>query len=143
MRKRGFSLPELTVVVALTAIATALGVPSLMYALDRRVVEEAARQVINAHREARMLAVTSQRTALLRLAADTIELRTVRGSDTTLIWRRPGPRAFGVEVVGNPRMLRFIPYGYTIGGSNTSYTISKGAARRKVIISRLGRVRVE
>ena len=143
MSRHGFSLPELAVVVFLTALATGVGVPALIHALDRRVVEAAATQIINAHREARLVAVATQRTALLRLAADTLELRTAQGSDTTLVWRRPGPRAFGVEVIGNPRVLRFIPYGYTIGGSNTSYTISKGAARRKVIISRLGRVRVE
>ena len=73
--------------------------------------------------------------ALLRLTADTLELRTALGSDTTLVWRRPGPRALGVEVIGNPRTMYFIPYGYTIGGSNTSYTLRKGSARKKVIIS--------
>lgn len=143
MIRRGSSLPELVVVVALTALASGLGVPALLHALDRRLVEAAARQLVDVHREARLVSVQTQRLALLRLTADTLELRTARGSDTTLVWRRPGPRAFGVEVVGNPRVLRFIPYGYTIGGSNTSYAISKGAARRKVIISRLGRVRVE
>jgi Tfp pilus assembly protein FimT len=143
MLRRGHSLPELLVVIALTALATALGVPAITHAMDRRLVEAAARQIIDAHREARMIAVASQRTALLRLAADTIELHTTDRGDTTFVWRRPGPRSFGVEVVGNPRLIRFIPYGYSIGGSNTSYEIRKGAAHRKVVIARLGRVRVE
>lgn len=143
MRTRGFSLTELIVVVALTALASALVVPTLFHARDRMAVQAAAEQIVLAHREARLAAVSSQRVALLRLAPDTLELRTALGADTTLLWRRAGPLSYGVEVVGNPRVLRFIPFGYTIGGSNTTYTLRRGAAQRKVIISRLGRVRVE
>lgn len=143
MSLRGFSLPELAVVLVLTALITGLGVPALTHVLDRQAVEAAARRIILAHREARLVAVATQRTALLLLAADTLELRTASGADTTLVWGRSGPRALGVQVIGNPRLIRFIPYGYSIGGSNTSYTITRGSARRKVIISRLGRVRVE
>jgi prepilin-type N-terminal cleavage/methylation domain-containing protein len=144
MRSHGFSLPELTVVIALSALVAAVAVPSVQHALDRRLVESAAQQLVAAHREARLLAATSRRVALLRLAADSIELRlTDRGGDTTLAWRRPGPAFLGVTVAGSPRTVRFIPSGYSIGGSNTSYTITRGAARRKVIISRLGRIRVE
>lgn len=144
MRAHGFSLPELTVVVVLTAIVVAIGVPSLQHALDRRLVESAAQQLITAHREARLMAATTRRVALLRLAADSLELRlTDRGKDTTLAWQRPGPAFFGVSVSGSARTVRFIPSGYSIGGSNTSYTITRGAAKRKVIISRLGRIRVE
>jgi prepilin-type N-terminal cleavage/methylation domain-containing protein len=143
MRPRGFSLLELLVVIGLTALVSALVVPSLLHTRDRMAVQAGVEQLILAHREARLVSVNSQRMALLRLASDTLELRTVLGADTTLVWRRAGPLAYGLEVIGNPRVLRFIPFGYTIGGSNTSYTLSKGTAHRKVIISRLGRVRVE
>jgi prepilin-type N-terminal cleavage/methylation domain-containing protein len=143
MRTRGFSLLELLVVIALTTLASSLVVPTLLHTGDRLAVQAGAEQLILAHREARLVAVNSQRLALLRLAPDTLELRTVLGADTTLIWRRPGPRSYGIEVIGNPRVLRFIPFGYTIGGSNTSYTLRRGNAQRRVIISRLGRVRVE
>ena len=143
MTRRGFTQIELAVVIVLTALIAGLGVPALTHVVDRAVVETAAHRIIGAHREARLVAVTTQRMALLSLAADTLELRTALGGDTTLVWRRAGPRALGVEVIGNPRTMYFIPYGYTIGGSNTSYTLRKGSAQKKVIISRLGRVRVE
>lgn len=143
MRARGFSLPELVVVIGLTAFAAALIVPTLLHTGDRMAVQAAAEQIVLAHREARLAAVSSQRVALLRLAPDTFELRTALGRDTTLVWRRAGPRAYGLKVSGNPRVLRFIPYGYTIGVSNMTITLRRGAAQRKVIISRLGRVRVE
>lgn len=143
MPRRGHSLPELTVVIVLTAMIAALGVPSLLHVTDRITVDTAARRLIEAHREARYHAMNSQRLTLLRIAADSIVLCTVAGRDTTWVWRRPGPRSFGVTVAGAPHTFRFIPYGYTIGASNTSYTLRRGAAVRKVIISRLGRVRVE
>ena len=144
MRRAGFSLPELLVILLLTALVVAVGVPSLTYAIDRRLVESAAQQIVNAHREARWAASAAQQLALLQLAPDSIELRLTNGGrDTTLVWRRPGPRFFDVTVTGNPRLIRFVPAGYSIGVSNTSYTITRGAATRKVIISRLGRVRVE
>ena len=143
MTRRGFSLPELLTICALTALVSGVAVPALTHAMDRRAVEEAARIIILAHREGRYTAVAIHRQTLLRLAPDTIELRSVEGRDTTLLWRRPGPRSLGVTVTGNAHTVRFIPYGYSIGASNTSYTLSRGAARRRVVISRLGRVRVE
>lgn len=143
MSRHGFSLPELLTVCALTALVSGLAFPALKHAMDRRAVEEAARIIILAHREGRYTAVAIHRQTLLRLAADTIELRSVVGRDTTLLWRRPGPRSMGVTVTGRAHTVRFIPYGYSIGASNTSYVVAKGAARRRVVISRLGRVRVE
>ena len=143
MTRRGFSLPELITICALTALVSGLALPALKHAMDRRAVEEAARIILVAHREGRYTAVTLHRQTLLRLAADTIELRAFDGQDTTLLWRRPGPRTLGVTVTGKAHTVRFIPYGYSIGASNASYTITRGAARRRVVISRLGRVRVE
>jgi Tfp pilus assembly protein FimT len=144
MDRRGSSLPELAVIAALVALVTATGVPALLHVVDRRAVDSAAQQLVLAHREARLAAITTRRTALLRLGADSLELRLTRGGpDTTLAWRRPGPRQFGVTVLGSTRTARFIPTGYTIGVSNASYTLTRGAATRRVVISRLGRVRVE
>ena len=141
--RRGTTLPELLVVIALVAISTALGVPSLRYAMDRRAVENETQALIQAHTEARLAAITSQRTALLTIAADSIVLRTARNGDTLVVWRRPGPAAYGVTVAGASHLFRFIPYGYSIGASNTTYTLTRGSAKRKVIIARYGRVRVE
>lgn len=143
MTRHGSSLPELLTICALTALVSGVAVPALRHAMDRRAVEEAARIIILAHREGRYAAITIHQQTLLRLAPDTIELRAVVGRDTTLLWRRPGPRSLGVTVTGSAHTVRFIPYGYSIGASNTSYTIARGAARRRVVISRLGRVRVE
>ena len=141
--RRGTSLPEIVVVTALAGLVAAIAVPSVRHAMDRRAVELAVQQVTSAHLEARLFAVRTRHPAQLVLSADSMVLRTAFAGETTLVWRRPGPRTYGVGVTGNPRTLRFIPTGYTIGGSNISYTITKGSARRRVVISRLGRVRTE
>lgn len=144
MDRRAFSLPELVVVTALVALSTVVGVPALLHVVDRRLVDSAAQQLVLAHREARLTAITTRQTALLLMGADSLQLRLTRGGpDTTIAWSRPGPRQYGVQVTGNPRTARFIPTGYTIGVSNASYTFTRGAATRKVVISRMGRVRVE
>ena len=142
MDRHGTTSIELLTVVALVALCAALGIPSLRYAMDRRMVDNAAQELVRAHREARMVSVTSSRLALLTLSGDSLVLRAVEGSDTTLLWRRPGPRALGVEVEGPAHLFRFIPLGYTIGASNASYTLHRGAAQRRVIIARYGRVQV-
>lgn len=141
--RRGTTSLELLVVIALVALITAFVVPSLRYAMDRRAVESEVQALIRAHTEARLAAITSQRTALLTIAADSVVLRTARDGDTLLVWRRPGPSTLGITVSGASHLFRFIPYGYSIGASNTSYTLTRGAARRKLVIARYGRVRVE
>jgi prepilin-type N-terminal cleavage/methylation domain-containing protein len=141
--RRGTSLPELVVVIALAGLVAALAVPSVRHAMDRRAVELAIQQVTGAHLEARLFTIRTRRPALLLLSADSMVLRSAFAGETTVVWRRPGPRSFGVGVTGNARTLRFIPTGYTIGGSNISYTVTKGNARRRVVISRLGRLRTE
>ena len=143
MSPRGHALIELLVVILLVAIASAVVVPSLRYAMDRRAVELEVQGLLRAHAEARMTAITTQRTALLTIAADSIVLRTARDGDTLLVWRRPGPATVGITMAGAAHLFRFIPYGYSTGASNATYTLTRGAATRRVIIARYGRVRVQ
>lgn len=143
MQTRGTTSLELLTVLVLAAIVAALCVPSLRYAMDRLAVGNAAQEVARAHTEARLTAFTTQRTALLMIAPDSIVLRTARDGDTLLVWHRPGPASNGVAVTGGPHLFRFLPYGYSTGASNTTYVLSRGGARRQVIIARYGRVRIQ
>jgi Tfp pilus assembly protein FimT len=143
MRTRGISSLELLTVLVIAAIVTALSVPTLRYAMDHLAVGNAAQEVVRAHTEARLTAFTMQRTALLVIAPDSIVLRTARDGDTLLVWRRPGPASNGVAMTGAPHLFRFLPYGYSTGASNTTYVLSRGSARRQVIIARYGRVRIQ
>jgi Tfp pilus assembly protein FimT len=46
-------------------------------------------------------------------------------------------------MTGGQRTLTFSPTGISMGFSNASWTLTKGSAKRRVVISRLGRVRIE
>lgn len=143
MSRRGQTFLELLVVIALVAIASAVVVPSLRYAMDRRAVELEVETLLHAHAEARLTAVTTQRIALLTIAPDSVVLRTARDGDTVVVWRRPGPASQGITVGGTAHLFRFIPYGYTTGASNATFILTRGAATRRVIIARYGRIRVQ
>lgn len=143
MRTRGHSTVELLVVLALVGLVAGFVVPTLRYAMDQLAVGNAAQELVRAHTEARSTAATSHRVALLTIAADSIVLRTAQGGDTSLVWRHPGPATEGITMTGAAHLFRFIPYGYSIGTSNTTYTLRRGAAQRKVIIARYGRVRIQ
>ncbi|HEU4570714.1 MAG TPA: GspH/FimT family pseudopilin [Gemmatimonadales bacterium] len=141
MTTRGQTLLELAVVLALAALLAMAVFPPLTYALDRSAVESATRAIVLAHREARTEAATRNELLLLTIAPDTLILRPAGGGPP--LWARRGPARLGVTVTGPTKTLRFIPFGYTIGASNASWTLRRGHAERRVVVSRLGRVRVE
>jgi prepilin-type N-terminal cleavage/methylation domain-containing protein len=142
--QRGFTLVELLIVVTLVGTLLLFAVPSLGALRDRLAVEAAASAVASAHARARIIARSERRLTILALAADSIVVRVVETpADTLERWRGPGPRAQGTETAGFPRSILFAPSGVTIGVANASYLVARGAARRQVVVSRYGRVRVQ
>jgi hypothetical protein len=75
----------------------------------------------------------------LAVDGDSLVIRP-RGAAAAL-WHAPGPAAAGVSLAGPPRQILFSPLGLSMGLANGTYRLSRGAAVRSVIISRLGRVR--
>lgn len=139
---RGFTLTELLVAVALLAITAGIVTPRLQYPLDRLAVDRAVYDFRAAHLRARMTAVTRNRVTVLQIASDSVRIRVLAGGDTVTYWSRPGPVVFGVALSGPTTWLRFHPAGVSYGFSNGTWTFGRGSAHRKVIISRLGRLRV-
>lgn len=139
----GFALIEVVIALALVAILTSLVAPSLTAAADRGAIRMGLAQLSGAHREARLAAMLENRVALLSIDSTSITLRTVAGIDTALRWRRNGPTAWGVHLIGPRRSFTFAPSGYSIGVSNGTLRIERGSAGGALIISRLGRVRVD
>ncbi len=140
--KRGFTLVELLLAVAILAITAGLVVPRLQHPLDRLAVERAVYDFGAAHLRARMMAVTQNRVTVLQLVSDSVRIRVLAGNDTVSYWSRPGPLVFGVALSGPNRWLRFHPAGIGYGFSNGSWTFDRGTSHRTVVISRLGRLRV-
>ena len=141
--RRGTSLLELVIVLALVAILTSIAAPALMAASDRGAVRMGLAQLSGAHNEARLAAVAGDCIAILTVEADALTLRLVQSGDTTLRWRRTGPAALGLTYTGAKRTFTFAPTGYSIGASNSTVTITRNGVTGRLVISRLGRLRVE
>ena len=144
--RRGFTLVELLVVLAVVGLMAAIVVPGSARQADRIAVEHQALRILLAYRAAWLAAHSQQRLALLRIASDSIAIRTVGSTgdpDTTLVSLEPGPAMAGVTLQSPPRTAMFGPDGLGLGISNTTHVLIKGGAQRQVVVSRLGRVRIE
>jgi Tfp pilus assembly protein FimT len=138
--RRGITLLELLLVLIVTGLLSAIVMPRFAIVADGLAVEAAARQLVGAHRRARMIAILESRNVVLTIAADSLVIRL--GSAGAQSWRASGPAAEGVALVGGPKQIVFSPVGVTAGLSNASFQLSRGGASRSVVVSRLGRVRI-
>lgn len=140
--RRGTSPLELLVVIFAGSLVLATAVPAARSALDAAAVAGAARRIASAHVRARMTAIMESRTTLLTVTADSLVIRVVAGTDTTVRWRDRGPGVQSIALTGPTRAMRFSPVGIMAGVTNGTWRLSRGAAQRNVIVSRLGRLRV-
>lgn len=140
--RRGITLTEVLVILTLVSVIFGIGIPRLAAPLDTLAAERAAADLVAAHARARMTAVLQSRVVLLTIGADSLSIRVVTPTDTQQVWGAPGPTASGVAVEGMTRRLIFSPVGITMGFSNARWVLTKGKARREVVMSRLGRIRV-
>jgi Tfp pilus assembly protein FimT len=127
-------------VLAILGLIMGIAAPRMTAVRDALAVEQEAHRVMAAHRQARTTAIARGRQAVLTVGADSLGIRLA--GDPTDIWGTKGPAAFGVALTGPIRRMTFSPAGYTTGLSNASLRLSRGAASRTVIVSRLGRVRM-
>lgn len=138
--RHGYTLVELILACVIISIVVGITTPYAWQTRDRFAVEEAARKIVVAHRYARITAILRNCATVLTVNADSITIRC--RSDTTRLWRETGPATSGVALAGPERTVTFSPIGLAAGVSNATYTLTRGEARRSVIVSRLGRVRV-
>lgn len=140
---RGATLPELVLALLIAGLLALLAMPAFARVRDRLAVERAAHALAGAHTRARLVALTERRAVLLTLAADTLRIHALESpTDTILRWQAAGPTADGIATTGLPRIVTFAPSGVTLGVSNGSCTLTRGGARRQVVMSRYGRVRI-
>jgi Tfp pilus assembly protein FimT len=128
-------------VLAVIGLLLGIAVPQLSGTLDRIEVESAARQMAGAHQRARLLALA--RGTVVVLSVSTAELSIRLSGETAPVWSASGPAASSVGMIGPERQFTFSPIGLTLGLSNATIHLTRGSATRSVIVSRLGRIRIE
>ena len=139
--RRGLSLLELLLAIAVAGLLLGIGLPSLAAISDGLAVRQEARRIVAAHRRARITAILRSRPVVLSVSADSLIVRAA--DDPDIDWKEAGPLSNGVVLAGGPRQITFSPVGITVGVANASFTLTRGSAARTVILSRLGRLRVE
>jgi prepilin-type N-terminal cleavage/methylation domain-containing protein len=136
----GFTLIELLLVLAILGLTTGIALPAFRRFGDGLAVQHATLGIVSAHRRARMSAVLRSRSVELTVAVDSLVIRERGGGP--VLWRTPGPALDGVDLAGPSRTLSFSPVGLTDGLANATFRLTRGAATRAVVVSRLGRLRI-
>ena len=138
--RQGHTLLELTLVLVVTRLCLAISLPRITAVMDGLAVEQAAREVVSAHRRARVAAIVTGRSVLLVVSPESLAYRVAGESDAR--WRQPGPARDNIVMASPPRQVTFSPVGITTGLANASYRLIRGGQQPNRRVSRLGRVRV-
>lgn len=137
--RRGLTLIEVTVVVAIIALIGAIGTPALLRRLDRSKVRHATSEIVSALALARTTAVAQEARVSVIFDSTRSAIVVTVGEDT-LVARNLGD-VYGVHLRSNRDSTVYGPTGLGYGAANQSVIIRRGSAVDTVVISRLGRVR--
>lgn len=138
--RKAFTLPELMLVVAVAGLLAGITVPLVGRTIDRIEVETAAAHLIAAHHRARIMAISRGQAVILSVDSSALTIAPRNGG--AALWSEIGPAASGVALPGPTRQFTFSPEGITLGVSNATLRLARGASSRTVVISRLGRARM-
>ena len=139
--RRGFTLLELVVVLAIVVVLTTFAVWRLVPLVEWIAADGAARDVTSALAVTRTAAVLRGTRARLRIAADSLRIDREGPAGCEPYTRWAGPASAGVTLtVSNPEVV-FSPLGVAWGLSNTRIVLSRGSQIETITTSRLGRVR--
>jgi type IV fimbrial biogenesis protein FimT len=138
---RGYSLVELTIVLAVIGLVTAMALPGWATLLDRIAIERAASEVTTALAVARNAAVLRATRARLSIAADSLGIDEWEDRAWMPVWRCPGPKSHAVSLEVSNRIVIFGATGIGSGPSNTMVVLRRGTQTVKITMSRIGRVK--
>ncbi len=139
--RRGFTLAELAVVLAILAIVTAITLPRLQGLRDWIAVNSAAQDVTTAVAVTRNAAIMQGSRRRLVIARDSLRIDRWAGDSWASLERWPGPDRYGVSLEVSTPVVVFDPIGIPWGASNTKVVLRRGFRSETITLSRLGRVK--
>jgi prepilin-type N-terminal cleavage/methylation domain-containing protein len=146
-RRKGFSLVEMLIVVAILGILVAIGLPRMRAGMINNNVRAARTTVINMIAAARSAAAQTNRSTWVKIQGGRAlvlarpRLVWLSGSDADTI----GPiqnltQLYGVTVTATVDSFRFNPTLTTLGAVSTKFTITRDGRIDTVVVDGLGRV---
>lgn len=137
--RRGSTLFELGVVLALIGLCAGMAMPRFTGYRDRIATEAAAASVIAALSTARYAALRNGVVTAIRF--DTVAARLVVHTVTDTLLVRDLTAAHGARLAASRDSIAYAGNGMGYGAANTQLVVGRGAAAETLVVSRLGRVR--
>jgi prepilin-type N-terminal cleavage/methylation domain-containing protein len=135
----GFTIVEITIVLAIASVLFAIGLPRAWIFVDRIEVRGAVTEIESLFSLARHAAIARGSQASLDIDPATRTI-TVRSGADTLRTRDVG-EAHGVTLSTNRTSITYSAIGVGYGAANFSLIVSRNRASDTIVVSRLGRVR--
>jgi len=139
MRRRAFTLLEITIVLTVTGVLLLLTVPRFAALRDRQMVRAAIDEIGGSFAAARSAAIArrSPVTVILDTAGGAIEVRSLGRT----LFRRPVRAVYGIVLSSNRDSAVYDPRGLGYGVTNVTVVVRRGTMVDTLTMSRLGRVR--
>lgn len=137
--RRAFTVIELLVAIAVTAVLLALALPRLRAFADRVAARGAATDVAALFGEARERAIAGRRR--VAVVVDTSAGAVVASAGGSAMARRDIAAAYGVHLSATRDSMAYDARGLGFGAANLTVVARRGRAAETVSVSRLGRVR--
>src|SRR2546422_3841377 len=141
LMRRGLTLAELMVVLAILAGVTAVTLPRLAGFRDWIAVDTAAQEVMTAIAVARSAAIMQGTRSRAVIAADSLRIARWREGSWGDLHRWPGPDRHGVGLEASAPAVVCDPIGLAWGLSNTTAVLRRGTRVATITVSRLGWVK--
>lgn len=139
--RRGLTLAELVVVLAIVVIVIAITLPRLSGIRDWIAVNAAAQDVTTSIAVARNAAIMQGVRSRAVIDADSLRMDRWQGDSWGPMERWPGPLQHGVGLAVTNPVIVFDPIGLGWGVSNTRIELRRGDRVETITVSRLGRVK--
>lgn len=137
--RAGWTLPELSMVMAIIGVLVLIAVPTLRRAGDAAHVRAAVTSTAATLAVAREVAVARGTMSSMRVDTARARLVVLVAAETVLV--RDLRRAHGVRLAATRLEMRYLANGVGYGASNGRLAIGRGRSADTVVVSRLGRVR--
>jgi Tfp pilus assembly protein FimT len=137
--RRAISAIELTIVIGVVSVLSAIAMPGMAKLLDSMRVRAAVTQIESLFEAARHIAIARGGTANVEI--DTVARTISVTLDGNTLRRGDIGREHGVQLSTNRNSMAYAPTGIGYGAANLSVVVRKSAAVDTIVVSRLGRVR--